>query len=62
MSTVHYENRIVAFIDILGFKSLIEETQQASCTQNKVTNIKEAFDLISVDTSTLKFMQTISGF
>ncbi|EEY89244.1 hypothetical protein HMPREF0017_02216 [Acinetobacter lwoffii SH145] len=46
MSTVHYEKRIVAFIDILGFKSLIEETQQPDCAAKKINNIKQAFDLI----------------
>lgn len=46
MSTAYYEKRIVAFIDILGFKSLIEETQQPECTLEKLDNIKSAFDLI----------------
>ena len=46
MSSVHYEKRIVAFIDILGFKSLIEETQQPSCSADKVENIKTAFSYI----------------
>lgn len=46
MSMVSYEKRIVAFIDILGFKALVKETQQSIHSQAKITNIKDAFDLI----------------
>ncbi len=40
-----YEKRIVAFIDILGFKSLINETEKSD-NQNEIKNITDAFDLI----------------
>lgn len=46
MGTIHYEKRIVAFIDILGFKSLIEETQKPDCMPEKVENIRDAFSYI----------------
>lgn len=40
-----YEKRIVAFIDILGFKSLINGTEKPD-NQNEIENITGAFDLI----------------
>ena len=45
MSIIQYEQRIVAFIDILGFKAIIDETELPN-NQDKINNIKEAFDLI----------------
>lgn len=41
-----YENRIVAFIDILGFKAMIDGTVNSHNRLEKIANIENAFNLI----------------
>jgi hypothetical protein len=49
-----YEERIVLFVDFLGFKSLVAETIQAPCKLQKILNALERLSKIKDDDGLLK--------
>ena len=42
----NYENRLVLFLDILGFKEIIDKTYNHSTGENNSTNIKELYEVL----------------